>query len=148
MSMRAGILLAVIAALEAGCSHSDRRLERRIASEADKGAGTVVHLSSLTDFSWDELHIFAPYTSQGTIDAQLGFAWSEAAATGLSDNKGIALLVFVKDGKVVRYVAHPRNKGDFADVTPPRRGLAPAAAVFVVRIENRGQPRRVFHLAE
>src|SRR5437660_8131334 len=100
MIRRAGIVLTVLAAVEAGCSHSDRSLERRIAAEADKGAGTVVHLASLTGFSWDRVHIFAPYTSQDTIDAQLGFAWPEAAATGISDSEGIALLVFVKDGKV------------------------------------------------
>ena len=147
MSRHRRIVLALIVAIQPGCSQSDRTLEHLIEAEADKGTGTVVQLSSLTDFSWDTVHVFPPYTSQAAIDEQLGFAWPEARATDIRDNDGIALLVFVSQGAVVRSVAQPRNKGDFAQVTSGR-GLAPSAAVFVVRTGQDGHPWRVFQLAE
>jgi len=141
------LALVLAAAAHIACSDSDRALERRLAMEADKGAGTVVRIASLTDFAWESVHVFGPYASQEAINHELGFAWPEAARTGISGSDGIALLVFVRDGAVVRYVAQPRREGDFAHVKMPG-GLSPSEAVFVVRIEEHGQSWRVFHLAE
>ena len=112
-------------------SLADEGLARRIESEARKGAGTVVRLDDLTDFAWDRVHVFDPYASQATIDRGLGFAWPEAKRTGIGDSDGVALLVFVKDGSVVRYVRQ-RRMADFAGLGC-ERGLAPVEAVFVVR---------------
>jgi hypothetical protein len=147
MSRRHLLTLLLAAAAQAACSNSDRALESRIAVEARKGAGTLVRIASLTDFAWERLHVFGPYATQEDINQELGFAWPEAARTGIAGRDAIALLVFVRDGAVVRYVAQARREVDFADVKIPG-GLLPSEAVFVVRIEDRGQPWRVFHLAE
>lgn len=128
-----------------GCSRSDGDLERRIAAEASRDLGALVRIESLTDFAWEQLHVFPPYSSQDWIDSQLGFAWPAAARTGIFDSDGIALLVFVRDSEVVRYVAQPRGKGDFAYVKGAGT-LTPASAVFVVREDI--ERRRVFHLAK
>lgn len=135
----AACAMFLVAVAHAACSPSDRTLENRIDAEVRKGAGTLVRIAALTEFSWERLHVFAPYVSQEVIDRELGFAWPAAAGTGISDNDAIALLVFVKSGAVVRYVAHPRAKGDFAQVKIPG-GLSPAEAVFVVQIESDGRP--------
>jgi hypothetical protein len=143
--MRNRILLWIplLLVIHMACSQSDRALGRRIAAEARKGSGTLVRLASLTDFSWERLHAFGPYASQAYIDRELGFSWPEAARTGIAEDDAIALLVFVSRGDVVRYVAHPRNEGDFADVKSPG-GLSPSEAVFIVHMTEDHRP--VFQL--
>ena len=131
------VAATVLAALCGACSRSDDELGHRIANEVAKGAGTVVRMAALTDFPWEKLHVFSPYSTRDHIEAELGFAWPDADGTGIRDNEGIALLVFVKSGAVVRYVAHPRNKGDFTGLRDPG-GLSVSEAVFVVTLRFDG----------
>jgi hypothetical protein len=126
-----------------GCSGSDRELEARLASAAARGVGTLVQVRQLTDFEWDRLHIFPPYIRLSEIDRELGFAWPTASETGIQNREGIALLVFVRQGKVVRFVDQPRRDSDFASAFRPG-GYSPAEAVFVVRESLwPGGPQRV-----
>jgi hypothetical protein len=134
------LTLAVLALI--ACSGADRSLERRIAAQGRRAAGTTVSLGSLTEFPWERLYIFPPYTSREVIDRELGFTWKQASRTGIARDDGIALLVFVDAGKVVRYVVQPRSDGDFAAVKTPG-GLSRADAVFTVAVNGAG--RRVFH---
>ena len=142
MRNRTFLLIPLLLVTHMACSQSDRALGGRIAAEARKGSGTLVRLASLTDFSWERLHVFGPYTPQTHIDRELGFSWPEAARTGIAEDDSIALLVFVSGGAVVRYVAHPRQEGDFAEVATTG-GLSPSEAVFIV-IPEHGRP--VFQL--
>lgn len=134
--MKRACLCTMLFVCAAGCSRSgpDRELERRVLEEASRGAGTVVRMATLTGFAWDRLHIFDPYTMRDRIEAELGFAWPEADRTGIDSSDGMALLVFVKDGAVVRYVAQ-RRWADFAG-QHRRGGYAPADAAF--RVTPRG----------
>jgi hypothetical protein len=125
-----GVAAVALAAVGAGCSGSDGELARRIAAEVAKGAGTVVRLAEVADFSWDRLHIFDPYSSRDLIESRLGFEWPQADHTGIRDSDGVTLLVFVKSGEVVRYVTQPRTQ-DFAGLNQPA-GFSPAEAVFTV----------------
>lgn len=97
-----------------GCSVSDRGLEDQIATEVSKGNGTVLRVAELTPFVWDRLHVFEPYTPPGVIRQELGFPWATAKSIGLESDERHALLVFVRDRRVVAFVMHPRNRGDFA----------------------------------
>lgn len=44
----------------------------------------------------------------------LVFDWNAEWKTSIRSNDGIAVLVFVKDGEVLRYLEHPRADGDFS----------------------------------
>jgi len=46
-------------------------------------------------------------------------------------SKGVTLIVFVSDGRVVRSFDQPRNEGDFGGIDDPR-GLSRSDARFVV----------------
>lgn len=131
--IRLALFIAVFAAT--GCTGSDRGLEERIAAAALRD-GAILRIEGLTGFAWERLYIFPPYSSQGEIDAELGFEWPAAARTGIFDSDRITLLVFVRGRAVVRHVTQPRGEGDFADVQAPG-GLTPRDAIFAVR-------RRVF----
>lgn len=134
------VLIVAMVASVAACARPDRDLERKIALEFHKGPGTVIRLASLTSFQWDIVHVFPPYSSKEIIDKQLGISWPEASRTGIFDSDAISLLVFMRNGSVVRYARPLRSDGDFADIDNPH-GLEPAKAVFVVG------PGRVFRLS-
>jgi len=132
LSRRAiGIVALAVAVTGPGCSGSDAELGRRIAAEVAKGAGTVVQMADVTDFSWQQFHTFDPYSSRGLIESRIGFEWPQADRTGIQDSDGMTLLVFVGDGAVVRHVTQPRDQGDFTGLDYPA-GFTPTEAVFTV----------------
>ena len=91
----------------------------------------VLQLSDHTDFEWDRVHVFAPYTDPDQIDAVLGQGSFADLDTAIENQDGIALLVFCKAGKVVE--SHDLRRGvvDFASC-PSGGGLTPGEARFKV----------------
>jgi hypothetical protein len=83
----------------------------------------LVEISDLTDVPWDKLFIFSPYTPVAKINSQLGYDWPEAEKTHIDSSDTFYLLVFVKDGKVIRNFKLPRRIGEF-------QGLDAAGNVF------------------
>jgi hypothetical protein len=73
----------------------------------------IVTVSAVTNFAWDKLFIYGPYTPVDRIHAQLGFKWSEAQKTHIDSSDTFYLLVFVKSSNVVRHVKLPRTVGEF-----------------------------------
>ncbi len=139
-----GVLLVL--ALTLGPAQPDVALAARLAEAAARPAGHEVRLAELTDFTWERVHVFRPYSTRESIERELGFSWDGADATGIARNEGIALLVFVEDGQVVRHVVQSRASGDLAYL----EGLSPftpESAVFVVRVEDHGEPWRVLRSA-
>lgn len=108
---------------------ADSGLSERITATVEKGAGTKLVMADLTDFDWQRLYIFAPYTTQKQIDRSLGFEWPDPEGIELHDT--FTLLAFVNDGEVVSYVAQPLGQGDFADLSEGSP-WTPDSAVFVV----------------
>ena len=127
----AGALLA--------CSSADRDLSSEIERLVQRGEGTVVNLSEVTDFTWQRLHVFPPYTPVERIHRALGFRWPNDSQTNIEMLDDFTLLVFTTQREVVRFVEHPRNAGDFAYVHR-EGGYTPETAVFVVREEDHGVP--------
>jgi hypothetical protein len=93
-------------------STRDQEVSRRISAAAEASDVSVVNVPELATFAWDRLIIFPPYTSSSQIEKELGFSWSESDWIEKRDD--VALLVFVDQGRVVRFVDHPRGRGDFS----------------------------------
>ena len=68
---------------------------------------SVIDFSTLTDFTWDKVYIFGPYSSSKYINNKLGRYWicSDFADTQYSGH--ISLIVFVENGHVVNYLHFP-----------------------------------------
>jgi hypothetical protein len=113
------LLLLVIWLLAKRENAFESTFERSVTA-ARQDTNLTVSISSITDFQWDTLFIFGPYTSVDAIHAKLGYKWSEAAQTQIEWSDRFNLLVFTKDGKVVRYFKLPRGIGDFPDSTGGR----------------------------
>jgi hypothetical protein len=137
--------LALALVLTAGCAGAvgcaqdaaPGGLDERLAMAVQRAGETrkPLKLSETTDFAWDKVHVFAPYTPPEAIQKDLGFAWAEAGRTGIDSRDGITLLVFVKNKRVVRSLAFPRNRGDWAMIEN-HAGFTPAQAVFKVTAEE------------
>jgi hypothetical protein len=91
-------------------------------------------LSSVTDFDWDRVHTFPPYSSSEEIERQLGFDWGGADESASRSNDSFFLLVFVKGGQVAQAFDHEIARGDLACIAGPfvEGGLSPSEAVFRV----------------
>ncbi len=90
-----------------------------------------IDIGSVTDFKWDRLFIFGPYTSTNTINSALGYQWPEASRTGLEMSDTFNLLVFERNGQVVEYFKVPRFT-DF-DAVQSRNPFLFGAATFDVQ---------------
>ncbi len=105
----------------------------------ERGSGSVVAVAEAAPFEWERLHVFPPYTPAEQADAELGVRCEAARVSGIFERDDITLLVFVSGKRVVRYVAHPRVQGDFAELHR-QGGYSRAEAVFVVNSRS-GMPK-------
>jgi hypothetical protein len=94
-------------------------------------ASEPFRLSAVTDFDWDRVHALPPYADPESIVRELGVDWDGAGDTESRHNDAYDLLVFVKDGEVVR-AFDQQGDGDLTCIDPPvvRGGLTPAEAVL------------------
>jgi hypothetical protein len=128
-------LLVVLAAAVclAGCDKMRQRENfQRDLQAAVKSALTTnqpsIQISSLTQFEWDKVYFFHPYTPPDAIDKELGFKWKARVKTEIGSSDSFTLVVFVKNGKVVQ---HARIRGNLGHWNlDERNGFAPGEDVF------------------
>ncbi|MEM8882836.1 MAG: hypothetical protein AAGD14_02055 [Planctomycetota bacterium] len=118
----------------------DGELAARIESEVARGPGTKFRLADLTEFEWERVHLFGPYTSPETIEKTLGFSWCGSVRTEIQWSESITLLVFVKGDSVVRHVVLRRGRGDFAGLSMKSGTVAftPKESAFEIREGDHG----------
>ena len=138
-------MIALAAAAIIAYRHSAKNflnILRRATIVAAAKKNPIVTMSQLTDFEWDKLLIFGPYTSSEGVNSQLGFNWPEAQKTGIDVSETIFLLVFVKDQCVVRYFLFPRTIGEFESLD--KNNVFPHGKdIFMVRWQRVGDENRL-----
>jgi hypothetical protein len=87
-----------------------RRLADSVARKRSSNEEVTVKIKDLTDFKWDKVYIFPPYTGLETIDNDLGFVWPQARSIRTDYRDDINLIVFTDNKQVVAYVEHPRSQ--------------------------------------
>jgi hypothetical protein len=95
--------------------------------DPENGTHGVVRLADVAPFDWDRVLLVAPRTPRAAISRRLGQNW-----TGIDTIDGGEALLFLRDGKVVRFADY-RGNGRFAGFRRPFAELPRARAVFVVR---------------
>lgn len=80
----------------------------------------------------DKACVIGPYTPEKVIQATAGVEISSRHTHDIHYRDDITLLLFIRNGRVARSVAHPLKYGDFG---PALQGkcFAPTDAVFRVR---------------
>jgi hypothetical protein len=131
--MRA-IALVVIgcATVGAGGCSGDDPASASIGEVVKNGPGSRVAIVEHLTVPWDKACIFGPYTDPAQMRRTVESDVTERDARGIQARDDINLLLFIQDSRVVRSVAHPRERGDFA---PELVGKCYSAeqAVFLVR---------------
>jgi hypothetical protein len=89
--------------------------------------GGTVELPALARFDWDRVLLVQPGTSRAAISKRLGHEW-----TGIDTVDGGDLLLFVKDGKVVRFADY-RGSNTFDGFERPFDEILREDATFAVR---------------
>jgi hypothetical protein len=96
-------------------SAENDELTRRLARAVKSGQPTVDLRAIATDFEWDKLFRFPPYTSREAIETALGFAWPDADRSAVSEiPSSLCLIVFTKDKRVVHWLDVPESIADFS----------------------------------
>ncbi|WP_233213581.1 hypothetical protein [Mycobacterium hubeiense] len=96
-------VLICIAMTGCGVVKEDDPLEAKLSDLKD--SGQAARLSDLTDFSWDEVHLFNEYTKREAIEKIVG-----SPVISADYHAAGSLLVFEDHGKVVKTIT---VKGDY-----------------------------------
>jgi hypothetical protein len=127
------LIVAVVVTRDRSRPQSDilvsENLTKAVTTTQDPENGThgVVRLADVAPFDWDRVLLIAPGTRRAAISRRLGRAW-----TGIDTVDGGEALIFLHDGKVVRFADY-RGNGRFAGFPEPVAELPRSRAVFVVR---------------
>jgi uncharacterized protein YxeA len=107
------IILSLL--LLVGCSQSsvqqNTELEESIYSIVEDKNISEININSKTNFEWDKSFLFEPYTTQESIEEQLGVDFKDPSKIDIRDD--IYLLVFLNENKVVHYAEINRQQSDF-----------------------------------
>ncbi len=122
----------------AGSASSQSGFESKLRVAIQKSAKGEIQsfaMETITDFPWDGLYIFGPYTPANEIEKALGVAWPPARKCGIEMSDTFCLLVFKHKEKIIRYYEYSRSDGDWSALSSTTK-ISPNAAVFVAREQN------------
>lgn len=121
----------------------ETELELKLAAEIKKKIDNKntdsFSIKELTNFDWDKLFIFNPYTPDAVLENALGDESRKLKKVEMYSREDINLLVFVNDSKILQFFEFPRLSGDF-DKVYRKEGFTPDNSNFIVTIEDRGEP--------
>jgi hypothetical protein len=129
----AALVVVVVVTRDPNRPQSDilvsENLTKAVTTTQDPENGThgIVRLADVAPFDWDRVLLVAPGTPRAEISRRLGQEW-----TGIDTIDGGEELIFLRDGKVVRFADY-RGNGRFAGFPQPFAELPRSRAVFVVR---------------
>lgn len=99
------------------CDFPASEISKNITRGFESSGGKSINLAEAVAGPWEKVCILGPYVNNDTAKTTLGFEWDVEAKTSITSNEGISLLLFLRDGKVIEYAEHPRNQGDFSNLT-------------------------------
>jgi hypothetical protein len=129
--MRRGVVLALALLLTAGCGVGGSSDQIGDAVHEAAASGRPFRLADVTDFEWDRFYAVPPYSTPREIEEQLGFDWGDAVHSDIDTSDAITLLLFVRDGEVVKAFEQENGAGYFSCLD--REGFTPAEAVLRVK---------------
>jgi hypothetical protein len=126
-------LLATLLALASGCSPVDQEVSSAIGAAVRENSAQELRLVAITDFDWDKLYLFDPYTPRSDVCniLQVQAKYCERVVPFESTDDGTMTMAFVSGTRVVRYSKHKRSNGDFTP-SPKQQPIPSAKAVFRV----------------
>lgn len=101
-------------------------------------------MNEITEFKWDRMYVFYPYTSRDKMVKVVGRDWTNGSFIGYLiersflgeyplDDESLNKLVFTRNGKVALDVTLDRKEADFTNISEV---LQSENAKFIVRQES------------
>jgi hypothetical protein len=97
-----------------GCNNSNfskpevsQKILQNITNSIEEGE-KIIDFNKVTNFKWDKMYIFTPYTSLETIEEELGDRLSHEETFGIAYSEGFDLIIFVKGNRIVHILEYPR----------------------------------------
>ena len=115
--VQAVVLASLLLFGAAGCHDSSPGISVNIAAQFRDTDGGTVDLGKAYEADWDRVCVLGPGSGNGAAKKTLGFEWDADRKSAIGRNDGIAVLLFVRSKEVVAYAEHPRNLGDFANLS-------------------------------
>lgn len=123
------VLLIILTSCSQSVGIHNKVLEKSISSALEKESVKEIDLNTLTDFDWDKAYIFTPYTTQETINKQLGVKFKDPSNIDYRDD--IYLIVFLGKNKVVQYIEIPTKYGYLSNEN--KDGFTPSDAILKIK---------------
>jgi len=127
-----GSLAAMLVLSSLGCSNADR-VSKAIGYKVRAQQSQEIRLADATDFEWESVYLFEPYTPRAKVCDALGIQvkYCERFVPYESKDDGVMSMAFVSGNRVVHYELHTRWNGDFTPL-PPKQPISAANAIFRV----------------
>ena len=97
-------------------------------SDYRSGNEPDIDFSIITQFSWERMYIFGPYSVCKHINEIIGVNWLGCKSTGIEYNENGSLFVFVENQRVVQYMLY---EGIFTDAVNTQ-GFSFQEAHFII----------------
>lgn len=99
---------------------------------------TEIHLDQVTQFAWDEVYFFAPYTPREQVCKTLNILPTDCTRfiTISSVDDGQMTLAFVLQHCLMHYTIHDRKNGDFLPMPSPKMIREEDAVFRVVHAQS------------
>jgi hypothetical protein len=124
------------------CSKPNQDISAQITKQFESSGSSAIDLRQVGPADWERLCAIGPYAFNNSVEKLLGFKWAALGLSSIGGNDSIYLLVFIKGKQVVAYTEHPRNKGDFYNLTP--KCLAREVAVLKRKADSTGWVQLVY----
>ena len=133
--------LAIYAAIKVKDEKSRSVLMVRTQSaiyDYQSGIKSDIDFSTVTQFSWERLYIFGPYSVCKHINEIIGVNWLDCKSTGIEYNENGSLFVFVENQRVIQYMIY---EGIFTNAVKTQ-GFSFQEAHFI--IDDKGKIKWVY----
>lgn len=85
----------------------------RIAAFVKHSDSDTLIVKHVTDFDWDRMYVFSPYSPPQKVNQALGFQWGDYKETEFTRKEHAVLFVFVHNNKVIDWSISSRTKSDY-----------------------------------
>ena len=107
-AMQKQFVILTCVSLLAGCNHAATQTRDALTDQLESSVKTIT-LADIGPSDWERLCVLAPYSTNESAIAQLGFDWDAEGETGIERRDDVYILVFADQENVLSHVEMPRQ---------------------------------------
>ena len=107
-AMQKQFVILTCVSLLAGCNHAATQPRDALTDQLESSVETIT-LADIGPSDWERLCVLAPYSTNESAIAQLGFDWDAEGYTGIEQRDDVYILIFADQENVISHVEMPRQ---------------------------------------